>query len=42
MGHQMIFPLDFYSLDEISILLLELSELVCQRTRSKGWVVVST
>ncbi|MFJ8101597.1 MULTISPECIES: hypothetical protein [unclassified Lysinibacillus] len=41
-GHQMTFPFDFYFLDEISVLLLELSELVCQRTRSKGWVVVST
>ena len=41
-GHQMTLPFDFRALDEIMVPLLELSELVCQRTRAKGymgWVV---
>lgn len=41
-GHQMTLPFDFHTLDEIMVPLLELSELVCQRTRAKGymgWVV---
>lgn len=41
-GHQMTLPFDFQTLDEIMVPLLELSELVCQRSRAKGymgWVV---
>ncbi|MBP2240773.1 DNA polymerase-4 [Cytobacillus eiseniae] len=41
-GHQMTLPFDFCTLDEIKVPLLELSELVCQRMRAKGymgWVV---
>ncbi|MED1916923.1 DNA polymerase IV [Brevibacillus sp. DP1.3A] len=41
-GHQMTLPRDYYTLQEILVPLLELSELVCQRCRAKGymgWVV---
>lgn len=41
-GHQMTLPRDYYALEEIKVVLLELSELVCQRSRGKGkmgWVV---
>lgn len=41
-GHQMTLPVDFHTFDEIKVPLLELSELVCQRSRTKGymgWVV---
>lgn len=35
-GHQMTLPVDYRTLDSIKVILLELSELVCQRSRSKG------
>ncbi|CAM2814365.1 DNA polymerase IV [Paenibacillus sediminis] len=35
-GHQMTLPRDYHTWEEIKIVLLELSELVCQRSRSKG------
>lgn len=41
-GHQMTLPRDYRTAGEISVVLLELSELVCQRARAKGvmgWVV---
>lgn len=41
-GHQMTLPRDYYTFEEIKVVLLELSELVCQRCRAKGqmgWVV---
>ncbi|WP_163857960.1 DNA polymerase IV [Paenibacillus elgii] len=41
-GHQMTLPFDYRTLDQIMIPLLEISELVCQRCRAKGymgWVV---
>lgn len=41
-GHQMTLPFDYHTLDQILVPLLELSELVCQRARAKGymgWVV---
>lgn len=42
-GHQMTLPYDYQTQEEIMIPLLELSELVCQRMRKKGymgWVVL--
>lgn len=41
-GHQMTLPRDYRSFEEIKVSILELSELVCQRCRKKGymgWVV---
>jgi DNA polymerase-4 len=41
-GHQMTLPRDYRTSEEIRVPLLELSELVCQRCRAKGymgWVV---
>jgi DNA polymerase-4 len=41
-GHQMTLPRDYRNKEEIEVILLELSELVCQRCRTKGymgWVV---
>lgn len=41
-GHQITLPFDYDTLDQILVPLLELSELVCQRARAKGymgWVV---
>ncbi|WP_372633861.1 DNA polymerase IV [Cohnella sp.] len=35
-GHQMTLPRDYYKLEEIKVILLELSELVCQRCRGMG------
>lgn len=35
-GHQMTLPRDYRTLDEIKVILLELTELVCQRCRSIG------
>ncbi len=35
-GHMMTLPRDYSRLEEIKIILLELTELVCQRCRSKG------
>ncbi|MWC26695.1 DNA polymerase IV [Paenibacillus sp. MMS18-CY102] len=37
-GHQMTLPRDYGSLEEIKVVLLELTELVCQRCRSKGFM----
>ncbi|TBL77672.1 DNA polymerase IV [Paenibacillus thalictri] len=41
-GHQMTLPVDFHTFEQIKVPLLELSELVCRRSRLKsqmGWVV---
>jgi DNA polymerase-4 len=41
-GHQMTLPRDYRTLEDILVVILELSELVCQHTRAKGymgWVV---
>jgi DNA polymerase-4 len=41
-GHQMTLPRDYVTMEDIMVVVLELSELVCQRCRSKGlmgWVV---
>lgn len=41
-GHQMTLPRDYATMQELKVILLELSELVCQRCRAKGylgWVV---
>lgn len=35
-GHMMTLPYDYRTLEELKVVLLELSELVCQRCRSKG------
>lgn len=37
-GHQMTLPRDYGTLEEIKIIILELSELVCQRCRSHGYM----
>lgn len=37
-GHQMTLPTDYTTMDEILIVLRELSELVCQRCRMKGYM----
>jgi DNA polymerase-4 len=37
-GHQMTLPFDYREFDDIMVPLLELSELVCQRTRTKGYM----
>ncbi|WP_232242507.1 DNA polymerase IV [Paenibacillus sp. GSMTC-2017] len=37
-GHMMTLPRDYAMLEEIKIVLLELTELVCQRCRSKGYM----
>ncbi|MGO4182784.1 DNA polymerase IV [Paenibacillus sp. MCAF9] len=37
-GHMMTLPRDYYKLEEIRTVLLELTELVCQRCRSKGYM----
>lgn len=37
-GHMMTLPRDYGTLDEIKTVLLELTELVCQRCRSKGYM----
>ncbi|MCY9527680.1 DNA polymerase IV, partial [Paenibacillus larvae] len=37
-GHQMTLPRDYLSLKELHVPFLELSELVCQRCRSKGYM----
>ncbi|AVF28966.1 DNA polymerase IV 2 (plasmid) [Paenibacillus larvae subsp. larvae] len=37
-GHQMTLPRDYLSLKELHVPMLELSELVCQRCRSKGYM----
>jgi len=37
-GHQMTLPRDYHKLDEIEVILLELSEEVCRRCRSKGYM----
>lgn len=37
-GHMMTLPRDYGSLEEIKVVLLELTELVCQRCRSKGYM----
>jgi DNA polymerase-4 len=44
-GHQMTLPRDYLTIEDIMVVVLELSELVCQRCRSKGlmgWVVSIT
>ncbi|MFD0677550.1 MULTISPECIES: DNA polymerase IV [unclassified Paenibacillus] len=41
-GHQMTLPIDFRTMDDLRVVLLELSDLVCRRSRCKGqmgWVV---
>ncbi|WP_442951620.1 DNA polymerase IV [Paenibacillus sp. GYB003] len=35
-GHMMTLPFDYRTMDALKVVLLELSELVCQRCRSKG------
>ncbi|RKN85622.1 DNA polymerase IV [Paenibacillus ginsengarvi] len=35
-GHMMTLPFDYRKLEDLKVVLLELSELVCQRVRSKG------
>ncbi|MDF2718354.1 MAG: polYB [Paenibacillus sp.] len=35
-GHMMTLPIDYRTMDDLKVVLLELSELVCQRCRSKG------
>lgn len=35
-GHMMTLPVDYRTMDELKVVLLELCELVCQRCRSKG------
>lgn len=37
-GHQMTLPRDYQTLEEIKVVILELSELVCQRCRTKGYM----
>ncbi|WP_312890841.1 DNA polymerase IV [Paenibacillus endophyticus] len=37
-GHMMTLPRDYGTLDEIKVVLLELTELVCQRCRGKGYM----
>lgn len=37
-GHQMTLPRDYSTLEEIEVVLLELSELVCCRCRAKGYM----
>lgn len=37
-GHEMTLPRDFYSLPEVAVPLLELTELVCRRCREKGYM----
>lgn len=37
-GHMMTLPRDYGKLEEIKVVLLELTELVCQRCRSKGYM----
>lgn len=37
-GHQMTLPRDYYNLKDIEVVILELSELVCQRCRAKGYM----
>ncbi|WP_010497796.1 DNA polymerase IV [Paenibacillus elgii] len=37
-GHMMTLPRDYRTLDEILVPILELTELVCQRSRSKGFM----
>lgn len=37
-GHMMTLPRDYRRLDEIKVVLLELTELVCQRCRGKGYM----
>lgn len=37
-GHQMTLPRDYGTLEEIEVVLLELSELVCCRCRAKGYM----
>ncbi|MFD0959403.1 DNA polymerase IV [Paenibacillus chungangensis] len=37
-GHMMTLPRDYGTLQELKIILLELTELVCQRCRSKGYM----
>ena len=37
-GHQMTLPRDYYRLEDIKVVLLELTELVCQRARGKGYM----
>ncbi|TCP66439.1 DNA polymerase IV [Baia soyae] len=37
-GHQMTLPFDYRKLEDILVPLLELSELVCQRARMKGYM----
>lgn len=37
-GHQMTLPRDYMTMDELLVPLLELSELICQRCRAKGYM----
>ncbi|WP_164779771.1 DNA polymerase IV [Paenibacillus kobensis] len=37
-GHQMTLPRDYGTLEELKVVLLELTELVCQRCRGKGFM----
>lgn len=37
-GHMMTLPRDYAKLEDIKVVLLELTELVCQRCRSKGYM----
>lgn len=37
-GHMMTLPRDYWRLEDIKIVLLELTELVCQRCRGKGYM----
>ena len=37
-GHMMTLPRDYATLEDIQVILLELTELVCQRCRSKGYM----
>ncbi|CAG7652437.1 DNA polymerase IV [Paenibacillus solanacearum] len=43
-GHQMTLPFDYWTMDDLRVILLELSDLVCRRARAKGrmgWVVAA-
>ncbi|MNW34649.1 DNA polymerase IV [compost metagenome] len=37
-GHEMTLPRDYYTVSEIAVPLLELTELVCKRCRTKGYM----
>lgn len=37
-GHEMTLPRDYYSIEDVAVPLLELTELVCRRCREKGYM----